>query len=429
MKHVLLITYVFPPEPSPGAQRPGFLARYLPRFGWNVTSLTATCTQPSFPARLITTGHVGSSFERRVRDSIAERGTPDHAMLRRMLRGAKEMLLFPDRTAPWIPHALARGAAVLRNERFDAIVSTAMPASAHVIGGLLAGVSGLPWIADYRDPWAGNAYVRRGPVRKALEELCERRLIARAATITTISEPIAAQLRAFHRRSDVHVIPNAYDSAEWDALGDVSPSGFDLCYTGSMYDGQRSPEMLFTALSALREGGEAAGLAARVHFYGANSDNVVTCAHQLGVGSIVEQHGVVLRPLALRAQRESAALLIFLNMDRSTGHELGSKFLEYMGARRPILAFGPPNSALRELIEGRGLGWFASSVDEAIRNVRAAHASYRAGMYERAPDAAGLPTALDLAQRFSERLDEAVNPAAALTRAPSPLPSGGVAAR
>lgn len=404
MKRLLLIAYVFPPEPSPGAARPGFIARYLPEFGWEATVLTRSASEPPFSTRVVSTS---AARQGQVRALPAGRALSDGSALRSTLRVARDFVLFPDLTAPWIPAALRTGAALLREERFDAILGTALPASVHVVGGLLARMGGIPWIADYRDPWAGNAYVRKGAVRKALEEIAERKLLARASAITTVSQSIAAQLRAFHGRDRVDVIPNAYDPQEWSGLADITPARFELCYTGSMYDGKRSPDMLFEALRDLRSAGDPAG-STRVHFYGPNSSNVSPTASRFGLDSIVDVQGQVSRAVALHAQREAAALLIFLNMDPSTANEMGSKFLEYIGARRPIIAIGPRESALRPFIAKHGLGWFASSTCEAKQALRAAHQRFIARDTEMLIDEAAFPRARDLARRFAACLDAAL---------------------
>jgi hypothetical protein len=412
MRRLLLIAYNFPPHPSAGALRPGYIARYLPQYGWEATVLTHSTPAPPFKVRTVTTETHAEGVQERLRASIASHSSNPYSPLRRTLRKLRDTLLFPDTLAPWIPSALRTGSRLLKEEQFDAIFSTAHPVSVHVVGGMLAKRSGLPWIADYRDPWAGNAYVERGAIRTRLEHWLERTLLRRAATITTISKPIAEQIGAFHKRDDVRVIPNAYDPAEWETIPDLAPARFNLCYTGSMYDGRRSPDLLFGAIRKLREQRDPAAQAARVHFYGPDSDNVNLSAQQFGVTLQVQVHGRVPRAQAMRAQREAAALLIFLNMDPATANETGSKFLEYLGARRPIIVFGPENSVMRDIIRRYRLGWFASNVEEAQEALRAAYARFTAGTYDLTVDSRVFPTASDLAQRFAQVLDGAIDPAA-----------------
>lgn len=388
MKRLLLVAYHFPPDAAAGAVRPGYLSRYLPEAGWDVRVLTLPRTET--PAQQL--------MRRPVSD------TPLVAALRNFRWQIKETLFFPDTTAAWIPGALKRGIKMLENEHFDAIVSTAHPPSVHVVGWLLARRSGLPWIADYRDPWADNAYLRRGPLRTAMERLLERGMIRRAQRITAISQPVAEQIAEFHRR-DVAVIPNAYDPADWNDIPQAAPARFDLCFTGSMYEGKRSPDLLFEAVARLRAKGDPAGTAARIHFYGPNSSNVDASASRCGVTLQVRRHGLVPRQQAMRAQRSAAALLIFLNMDPATAKEMGSKYLEYVGARRPILAIGPRESVMRGFLEEHGLGWFASTPEEAEHALRAAYARFASGEWEVSAESRDILTARQMAARFADLLE------------------------
>ncbi len=368
MKRVLLVAYSFPPEPSAGSLRPGYLARYLPAFGWSATVLTHTTAPPPFPADVVRAGSAkpaAVTFESRIREGLLK--TPKNLPLRAIARTIRDSLLVPDVAVTWVPGAIAQGIRLLREQRFDAILTTAHPPSVHLVGWWLAKRTNIPWIADYRDAWTGNPYLRRSKPRQMLEASLERMLIRRASAVSTVSDAVAQELRAFHHRDTVSVIPNGYDAADWNQIEADTPSRFDLCFTGSMYDGKRSPDLLFEALAQMRADREPAGLDARVQFYGPNSEFVVERANAYGLGLVVRHHGIVSRAQAMRRQKLSAALLIFLNSDPKTASEMGSKYLEYIGSRRPLLAFGPSQSAMRTFLTGQDLGWFASTIKEAER--------------------------------------------------------------
>jgi glycosyltransferase involved in cell wall biosynthesis len=405
MPCLLLVTYHFPPEPVAGAQRPGYLATYLPEFGWDVSVLTRPLGEaPEIAARVVAAPVLGASLERNVRSALNGHAPARTASApRRALRWAKEALLFPDRTAAWVPPAIARGLAASAESRFDAVLSTAMPASVHIVAATIARSRGLPWIADYRDLWSGNPYLHRGAARARAERALERFLIRRAQTITTISTPLGVSLERLHGRR-VEVISNAYDPREWSRYDAIAPRSFEFCYTGSLYDGRRSPRLLFEALGALRREGDAAG-ETRLHFFGPNSGEVHGLACRYGVDSLVEEHGTVARADALAAQRRASNLLILLNLDESTAHELGSKIFEYAGARRPIVAFGPRASVMREYLARHHLGWFASDLDEAKAALRAAHRRFVAGDLELELGRGAVLDARDLAGSFAERLN------------------------
>lgn len=294
----------------------------------------------------------------------------------------------------------------MRREHFDAVITTAHPPSVHVVGYLLAKSTGLPWIADYRDAWTGNPYNKRSRARRFAETALERYMLRSARRITTISEPVAQTLRAVHGRSDVVVIPNAYDPVEWQTIDAEPATEFGLTFTGSLHDGIRPPDMLLQALSELRAEGDEAGRACSVHLYGPNNGFVTERARAFAVSEQVHVHGTVPRQAAMRAQRSASALLIILNMDASTATEMGSKYLEYLAARRPILAIGPRTSVMRSFIEQHKLGWFASDVREVKDALRLAYARYLAGNGDLPENQSAASTAQQLAQRFAEVLDD-----------------------
>src|SRR5690349_17380575 len=50
MPRLLFIAHAYPPLPAPGSIRAGGLAKYLPRFGWDVVVLTAKLPKGVRPA-------------------------------------------------------------------------------------------------------------------------------------------------------------------------------------------------------------------------------------------------------------------------------------------------------------------------------------------------------------------------------------------
>lgn len=402
MNRVLLIAYKFPPQPAAGALRPGYLAQHLPPLGWDVTVLTNADVSPPFSAKILAAGGTEPQLGSGLR--VAMGGDNPDAPIRRLLRHAKETLMFPDAAAAWLWRAVSVGLRELHRKKYDAIISTALPSSAHVAGWYLARASGLPWIADYRDLWTGNPYFQWGPIRTGLLRRTELICLRRARALTTVSEPLAQSLRSLHGRDDVFVIPNAQEVQAWQGMEAMAPRGFDITFTGSLYDGKRDPSPVFSALAQLRRDGHAAGAHARLHFYGPNSDGVTAAAHRYGVQESVTQHGIVPRQEALRAQRSSAALLLLLNMDPATAGEMGSKYLEYAGARRPMLAVGPPGSVMQRYVQQHALGWFVSDEVQAREAIVEAYIRYLRGEIDVEPPVE-LETPRTLANAFAAQLN------------------------
>jgi glycosyltransferase involved in cell wall biosynthesis len=371
VRRVLLVAYHYPPEPASGALRMAYLAKYLPEFGWEPVVLTRNTPSPVPSERGVI--RVGRQFgiERpgRSMNGRAQRCAPLKAAV-------KSVVFFPDGAATWIPHAFAAARAEYRRRPFDAIVTSAMPASVHVVGWMLAAYLRIPWVADYRDLWDGNPYVRDPLWRKMLLRDLERRALRRAKEITTITASLAAPLRTLHR-CDVTVIPNGSDADEWSDIPFEQPDSFRIVHAGSLYDGKRSPDRLFAQIAQLRRDDADFSREIRLNFYGPLAGNLLDLAARYGLDDALVYHGVVARRQAMQAERSAALLVVIQNGDPQTAHEYGSKIFEYEAAARPILAIGPPASVLRSYIAEKKLGWFASSDAEILGALRKAYDAYR----------------------------------------------------
>ena len=73
-----------------------------------------------------------------------------------------ESVVVPDLAlAGWVPFALSRALRLTRGQRFDCVLTSSPPQSAHLLG-LALRRRGVPWIAELRDGWTSSLRVRRG---------------------------------------------------------------------------------------------------------------------------------------------------------------------------------------------------------------------------------------------------------------------------
>ena len=404
-RRVLVVAYHYPPEPASGALRMAYLVKYLPKFGWDPVVLTRRL--PSGMVDPATNAvRVGRAFQ--MQSGRAAAGVPvlPSPAVDMLKARAREIVFFPDRAASWIPAAIAGGVGAARRFGFEAIVSSAMPASVHVAACAIASITGLPWIADYRDLWNGNPYVNEPPWRKPLLYGLERFSVGRAAQIATITQSIATVLSGMHNRP-VNVIPNAYDGEEWRGVPFVEPDAFRIVHAGSLYDGQRNPEPVLEQVAALRRSGEIADV--RLDFYGPNPGPLLDAARRHGIEDVLRYHGVVERRAAMEAERSAALLLIVQNADPRTASEYGSKVFEYQAAGPLMLALGPAESVLRPYIASNALGWFAATAEDIRGALRGAYRAYRERRTLRA-DAQDARTADSIAEAFADMLDAVTAP-------------------
>src|SRR5699024_8122871 len=130
------------------------------------------------------------------------------------IRGSYPLLLAqPDRWASWWLGAVPAGLRLIKLYRPSAIWSTYPIATAHLIAHTLHRITGLPWIADFRDP-INNTDIGPSRLTRWVRARVERKTI-RHSTRNVFTTEGAARLYAerypWRKIGDFVVIPKGYD--------------------------------------------------------------------------------------------------------------------------------------------------------------------------------------------------------------------------
>ena len=356
MKRVLMISYVFPPYfGSSGNLRVLGFARYLPDHGWEPAILTAHPRAYS-----------------RVNDRLLE-DVPEGLYVRRAfgLDVRRHLSLFgkypawlalPDRWASWWLGAVPAGLSMIRRFRPDVLWSTYPIPTSHLVASTLSRMTGIPWVADYRDPMnlsdAANSELARR-VRQRLDHMTVRR-----ASRVVFTTPGARRVYA-ERYGDVEgekwaVIANGFDERHFSRLDirqkDHRPAGpCRMLHSGFLYREERNPMPFFEALARLRSEGviSADRLQVRLRASG-NEDFYRERLRSLGIEDMVELAESIPYDEALREMAEADILLLF--QGRSCNQQIPAKLYEYVRIGKPILALADPQGDTGALVSGDELG-------------------------------------------------------------------------
>ncbi len=377
---ILLITYCFPPFNSIGAIRPGKLAAYLVSRGHDVRVLT--CSNQPFPLGIPVevepdrvTAVAGWSINAPAewlaggRDRVAREGfarfTTASARMGRLARWYRTLLHWPDAQVGWVRSARRAGRTLMRSERFDLIYVSAAPLSALRVGARLSGEFDVPWVAELRDLWTDNHAYSYPAWRRAIERAWESRLLGSAAAIVTVSAPLAAKLS--HHGRPVWEIRNGYDpqdTAGWSTPESTAPDELRLVYTGSVYPGHYDTETFCAGIARF----SALGGRIRVVAVGRDLAALAASAVRHNVSHLFEIQPTIPRLEALKLQHSADLLLMFLWQGSEEGIYT-TKFFEYAGAARPMLAIGSRTGDVARWIDQSVLGSVASTdieVEESL---------------------------------------------------------------
>lgn len=371
-KCALLVAFHFPPfKSSSGLERALSLVRHLPAGGWEPAILSAS--PAAYPA-------TSDERMREVPESVpVVRAFARDASRHFALRGRyPAWFALPDRWQSWVIGAVPAGLMMIRSYRPDVLWTTYPLATAHVIGYVLHRISGLPWIADFRDPmvefddrsgrWYPTWTVLRS-VRLAIE-----RVVARHATAVTFCTPGARRIFAARypqvRPEQLHVIGNGFDESAFAAAA-VWPAASQaeelvLLHSGTIYPSpDRDPTFFFRALRRLvqERGPQARRLRVVLRASGAEA-YLRSKIDTADLAGIVELAPAIAYSEALAEMMHVHGLLLFQGY--TSNPAIPAKLYEYFRAGRPILALTDDAGDTAALVRAESAGIVAPLDDEEV---------------------------------------------------------------
>lgn len=367
------------------------LARYLPEFGWEPIVLTPLPDgQASFPFRVIDTPSsdalaiwkkcfrlkTNGDLAAGIKTRLGARGGGGFIDL--VLRAGGEVIAYPDLCRGWKPFAIRASDAFLGTENVDALLSCSNPVTSSIISSRIKARYKIPWIADFGDLWSQNHDYHYSTLRRLVDRRLELKTLATADALVTVSEPWAEKLRALHRGKPVYSITHGFRPELVDLPPAKLSAKFTITYTGIVYTEKQDPTRLLAALKELVSDGSIDPSDVEVRFYGTGLAWLDEAIEQHGLFGMVRQYERVPKEVALEKQRESQLLLLLdPNDSEEDGIYLG-KTLEYLGARRPILAIGGlDHDVIHELLIETNAGRHATTVPDIKLALRELYQEYK----------------------------------------------------
>ncbi|MBD8531342.1 glycosyltransferase [Massilia sp. CFBP 13647] len=332
-----MVAFHFPPQRgSSGVQRTLAFSRHLPALGWQPAVLTA------HPRAHASRGQeqVGEIPPDLPVERAFALDSARHLSIRGRYLGA---LALPDRWVAWCLGAIPAGLRMVRRLRPAVIWSTYPIATAHLIGLALHRLTGLPWVADMRDPMIDAGYPSGRAVRAAFGWI-EARTIRHAARVVCTTRGALAAYRDKYPDADPAkfvMIENGYDEDNFTGAQAAAPAGAArpllLLHSGIIYPSERDPVPFFQALATLLAEGKVSAATLQVRLRAAVHDAYLgALIDQYGIGAIVSLAPHLPYREALSEMLAADALLVLQGANCNC--QVPAKLYEYLRARRPILA-------------------------------------------------------------------------------------------
>ena len=365
---ILYVAFHYPPVlGSSGVHRTLAFTRYMDEQGWKVRVLTASLKayhkwseeQFSFIPENV---EVIRAYARDVTRHFSWRGK------------YLSLMAMPDYWQSWILGGVMSGLVSILRNRPDIIVSTYPIASAHIIAYVLHRVTGVPWVADLRDPMAQDNYPG-DPIRKRIFEWIERKIV-KHCKFAMLTAPGAKALyeQRFPEKSDDfwQIVPNGFDEEIFSQVNPPTnrvitdtdaPQPYVLLHSGVIYPFERDPGQLFIALVELKQGSGVNGERLQVRLRATGHDQLYQQQiEQLDIADMVKLEPSIPYMQALEEMLSVDGLLL-LQAD-NCNYQIPAKAYEYIRAQKPVLALTPRDGDTGQLLVAAGVADIAPLDDK-----------------------------------------------------------------
>lgn len=374
MKKVLIISYYFPPAGGPGSQRVVKFVKYLSQFGWQPFVLTVengefpfldtsleTDIPPGIKIYRTTSWEPFQLYKKltgRKQNEILPVGLitdSKKGFRERLFSWIRANLFVPDARIGWIKSATNKALEIIEQNSIDIIFSSSPPHSLQLIAKKLKGGTGIPWVADFRDPWSEIRYyqfIHRTKYAADKDRRLEAEVLGNADAIISVSHSLTENFKTLsgnHNNTRFDVIPNGYDPTDFLGLKYKADLKFKIVHAGNLLSHQ-NPKVLWVALQNLFRDYPELKSKIKVQFVGRVHEAIVTSSKKFGLEQLIETLNFMPHTEALSVMKSAEILLVVIPDVINNQGIVTGKIFEYIGNGRPILLIGPENCDAAKII-------------------------------------------------------------------------------
>ncbi|MFN7922451.1 MAG: hypothetical protein U0Q16_20270 [Bryobacteraceae bacterium] len=274
---------------------------------------------------------------------------------------AQRVALPSNDEADWVPPAVERTLQLIDSTGAHTILSTSPPLATHIVAWRVHRLRKVRWIADFRDPLAGNPF-RRTDWFFNWDRFAENQIFREADAFIANTDGLGQLWMKNHpeRGADINIIWNGFAPEErLTAFPPSTRSRRVIAHVGTFYQG-RHPGGLLTALDRLIRGGrlDPAGIVfeqtgwvdpSSIEPYREVADRLA----QLGCYRASAER----IPKDEADKRMAAADYLLLADLNEAGQsiQVPAKIFDYLCAERPVIAFTDSGSPTRRILEQSGV--------------------------------------------------------------------------
>jgi glycosyltransferase involved in cell wall biosynthesis len=390
MKKVLILTYYWPPGGGAGVQRWLKFVKYLREFGWEPIVYTAengempvidNSLEKDIPKGIsilktkiwepysIYKTFIGRKKDDKINASFLSENKKT-SFTEKVSVWIRGNFFIPDARKYWIKPSVKYLKHYLEKNPVDAIISSGPPHSMHLIAlGIKKEFPDIKWVADFRDPWTNIDFYEELMLSSSSDKKhkkLELEVLSNADSIVSVGKTMSEDFKKIYTKQPekFHVITNGFDEDDIYREALEKDRKFSIAHIGTLVK-SRNPQSLWKVLSELiKENPNFKNdleikLVGKVDFY------VKEQIGQYGLSSFVNKIDYLPHNAVIKEQQKSKVLLLLVNQTKNAKSILTGKIFEYLAAEVPVLAIGPTDGDLADILKETGSGVISGFNDEA----------------------------------------------------------------
>jgi len=420
---ILIISYYWPPAGGSGVQRWMYFSKYLSKCNFKPIIVSVNPSYASYPSidktleKQVPNIEIHKTFSLEVlkfyRYFISNRQIPQSVIPKKtffdkMLAFIRLNLFIPDARIGWNPFAIRKALKIIRNENVKYVITTGPPHSTHLVGLKVKKITGVKWLADFRDPWQEIFYLKdyfRFNFIKKLDLRLEKKVLRFSdGIITTVGDQYHTILKnKIPIKQKFFSIYNGYDKQEFDKVESIRPDYFNIVFTGVLSK-NNNYNIFLKAIQRL----DPLNKQQRIKFnLAGHIDNHVIDLFSKFIDT--QSVGYLPHNQAIKLMKSSHLLVNFNYHRTDTPDMVSGKLIEYLATGSPIINFSHANSESESLISisEDSVTCSENDVEQVITYISKRYNAWLKGEFkEKIPDNISDFSRLNLTKRLANILKE-----------------------
>lgn len=264
----------------------------------------------------------------------------------------------PDAKMFWIRPSVKYLSNYIKENNIDTLITTGPPHSVNVIGLKLKRKLNVFWLADFRDPWTNIDFYKElklTALANKIHHRLEKKVLKAADKVVVVGKTMKKEFIEISNKNNISVITNGYDEDDFSVFKKSESSKFIIAHIGSI-NKDRNHESFYKAISKAISSDSDLKKKIKLVFVGKLDASVRQMLTKYRLNEFSEIIKYLPHDEVVQYMFNADLLYLPINNTKNAKGILTGKFFEYLASKNPVLAIGPTDGDIAEILKETNAG-------------------------------------------------------------------------